>query len=333
MAGMIVIGQQAISTVAYDLKMTKQRREHEERMRVLGRELKERELIEKQDKEHVDYYKNEDELRDINRKQEKHDLEMQELRQKIETGARSLREQKDKDFEPRMKPRIDAINDNLKDCDSFKSKNSDLQAGWKALEAKDLSSEERKDKQQQVYKMIKDLEKESAQEVKDYGKLKKFIGEEKMAEFNFQNAISESEKKNQRRGLRRSSPQLMEEINTSCETEFCHRKWYTRSYPDLGKREAEPHEVLHDFHITPAEFDFDESSAFEKRDIDLDCQPIQDGLYGRIIAQAGGDESSALALGLLPPDAFAELLAKDIEKIGYVDVQGHKSANGSHRTR
>lgn len=159
--------------------------------------------------------------------------------------------------------------------------------------------------------------------------------------------LSEGGKTERRRGSRRQSPKMIHERSTSCDSEFCHRVWYTRSLPsskDLQKRGIGPFKTIHEFHITPHDFDFDDEHSLNRREnptlapapVNLleDCQDSQRigkvPLFMHFSVTDGGDWTSTEALAGLGEMDLSFLLATDFEEFGYDKIGEHRVSRLLH---
>lgn len=158
-----------------------------------------------------------------------------------------------------------------------------------------------------------------------------------------------------RRHRSHNGPRLVKEKNTDCETEYCHRLWYSRHQPETGKRDTGDDAslyVIHDFHITPLDFDFHGDGTLQRRgdqnttavvggvnataineddtirdedcwlDVEDEEQKVQ--LHLRVVSQFGGDENSLDVLSMIGGKAFLQLWMNDVKKLPTIEIDGNK---------
>lgn len=293
-----------------------------------------------EDKQYYDYATDHRAEQAEYRAQQKHRFEMTEAEAKADKAlidledARDAREQKK--IEVKLKQQIAALKRLTEDVDSYEDIVKKIDTLQEAVEKKGLAKQEIEERADKLNKKFISAAESINTDLKDLERLQRQLGPDKIEELVLKDIAEQKKKeKSGKRGLPRSSPTLVEEITTSCETEYCHRKWYTRSYPDLGKRDGSRAPAIHEFHITPPDFDFDDidggAPSLEKRIIgdiyEEDCV-LKDGpeLYARALMQEdlnGGDASTSYVLAMMDPEYIAALFLSDINKIGYENVKGY----------
>lgn len=105
-------------------------------------------------------------------------------------------------------------------------------------------------------------------------------------------------------------PRLIMERNENCETEVCHKLWYSMSLPTARKkRAASASDLIHNIYSTPPEYEFVEKDVLQRRtdnymvvdeymecevdeQLDIDDQPV---LF-RMAAIPGDDTDSLFAI-------------------------------------
>ncbi|KAJ5180572.1 hypothetical protein N7492_003782 [Penicillium capsulatum] len=151
-----------------------------------------------------------------------------------------------------------------------------------------------------------------------------------------------------RRRRRASSilPTLIEEKNTSCDVNICHRVWYTGHRPEINKRSKSSSalkDTIHDVHITPPDFEFGPDGSLQRRgdggdpsnkpegenadsgyesnndisETECDMNGEVDGkkisMHSRVLVQGGGDLGSLALLHPLGEKGVSQMLAYDMK--------------------
>lgn len=113
-----------------------------------------------------------------------------------------------------------------------------------------------------------------------------------------------------RRMLEYQLPRLIEERNENCETEVCHRLWYSMSLPDRStKRSVSSADIIHNIYSTPTDYEFGDKHVLRRRvddyvvvDEDMECELEEEvevddePVLFRMAAMPGADMDSLFAI-------------------------------------
>lgn len=259
------------------------------------------------------------------------DETLKEMQLKIKVLEKSTQ------FLPTMRVKLEQFKRYFKLLDGAEAKYKEMVeiANWLEMFKCELEYDTKRklDRFDQLYEEGTEMLQQALKERKD---LREKIGPAEVDKAILDSVLND-DKKSQRRS-RRGGPRMIREKSESCESEFCHRLWYTRSTPSdsIQKRDDSPLGAIHEFHITPHDFDFHEPSSFNRRQApdvtsstpDMECNERQKigthNVYWHAASTGKDDESSQLAFSLLGGKEMSKLLAGDVEELGYDDFNGHK---------
>ncbi|KAJ5578622.1 uncharacterized protein N7459_007586 [Penicillium hispanicum] len=231
----------------------------------------------------------------------------------------------------------------------------ELKEKWKKYEAIQGIEEKR-------LAFLKDAKEKSQANEKENERLLEAIGgEDKAAEASLLAIVAENLKddpvfsmpgafpdRRRRRNHFNRPPIMLHEQTDSCDTEHCHRLWYTRHRTANNKRSASGRssshhpwgDIIHDFHVTPVDFYFTDAGTLQRRDPTdeeefsafEDCEEevtFGEGdqrttFYSRILSQYGGDAASLDLFASIPPEDFIKAMRKDLDKIPTEEIDGHE---------